>query len=377
MSAHAARRLLYVVTEDWYFVSHRLALARAARAAGWEVHVATRLGADGDRIRAAGLHLHPLPWVRSARRPWRDAAAIAALARLYRHLRPDVVHHVSLKPVVLGSLAALVAPPPVVINALTGLGFVYASPGLRARLLRPAVALLLRALLGRPGAVTLLQNPDDRDTLARAGIAAPARCAIVRGAGVDLDAFAPPATRPAGPPLVVLVARMLRDKGVQEFAAAAAMLKARGVAVRCALVGDTDAENPAGIAREALSALAGGGAVEWWGRRDDMPAVLSQAHVACLPSYREGLPKALLEAAANGLPLVATDVPGCREIVRDGDNGLLVPARDPQRLAEAIARLAGDAALRERMGRRSRELAAEFGLDTVIRTTLALYGAPA
>lgn len=369
--AHAPR-LLFVVTEDWYFCSHRLALAAAAQAAGYTVHVATRVGTDGARIRGAGFTLHAVPFARSPRRPDRDLAALAALVRVYRRVRPHIVHHVALKPIVLGSLAAVWARPPLVVNALTGLGYVFSSPSGRARLLRPPLRLLLRWLLRREGALTVLQNADDRALLAGAAVIDPARSAVVRGSGVDLARFAPPARR-SGVPLVVLAGRMLRDKGVEEFVAAARRLRAGGCAARFALVGGTDPDNPAALARDRLAAWHAEGAIEWWGRREDMPAVWAQAHVACLPSYREGLPMALLEAAAAGLALVATDVPGCREIVRHGDNGLLVPPGDPEALAAALARVLADASLRARMGTRSRALAADFAIGRVVRETLAVY----
>ncbi|MCC7410749.1 MAG: glycosyltransferase family 4 protein [Gammaproteobacteria bacterium] len=367
-----APKLLFVVTEDWYFRSHRLPLAQAAQAAGYEVHVATRIGRDGERIRQAGFVLHPLPFSRSPRRPWRDAATLVALIRLYRRLAPAAVHHVALKPVVLGSLAALVASPPLVVNALTGLGFVFASDSAGARALRVPVRALLRVLLRRPNAVTVLQNSDDLALLRSAGLVDPDRTVVVRGSGVDLALFAPAMATP-GPPVIVCAARMLRDKGIVEFVEAARMLRRRAVDARCVLVGGPDPENPASLSEAELRAWDTAGVIEWWGVRDDMPAVFAQCQIACLPSYREGLPKVLLEAAAAGLPLVGADVPGCREIVRAGENGCLVPPRDPGALADALATLVGDAALRRRYGARSRELAADFSLARVNAATLAVY----
>ncbi|MGE0385638.1 MAG: glycosyltransferase family 4 protein [Gammaproteobacteria bacterium] len=366
-------RLLFVVTEDWYFRSHRLALACAARAAGYEVHVATRVDRDGGAIREAGIDLHAVPFSRSAHRPWRDVATLVALARIYRHVQPDIVHHVALKPVLLGSLATLVAPRAAVINAIAGLGFVYASPGRFARLLKPIVAAGLRLVLRRPNAITLVQNDDDRAALVAGGLADPGRCAVIRGSGVDLARFAPMRRPQERIPVVALVGRMLRDKGVEEFVEAARRLRARGVRLHFRLVGDPDTENPAAIAHADLQRWHAQGIVEWLGRREDMPAVLAGADIACLPSYREGLPLALLEAAATGLPLVATDVPGCRDVVIDGDNGLCVPPRDPEALANALGRLAADPQLRARMGERSVERARAFALPAIVSQTLALY----
>jgi glycosyltransferase involved in cell wall biosynthesis len=196
---------------------------------------------------------------------------------------------------------------------------------------------------------------------------------LIRGAGVDLDRFVPAPPR-KGPVIIVLASRMLWDKGVREFVDAARLLRARGVAARCVLVGTPDAGNPSAVAEAQLNDWQERGDVEWWGHRDDMPRVLAQAHVVCLPSYREGLPTILIEAAAAGLPLVATDVPGCREVVHPGVNGLLVPARDAASLAAAMATLAADETLRLRYGRQSRRLAeAEFGIGRVSLATLDLY----
>jgi glycosyltransferase involved in cell wall biosynthesis len=369
----AAPRLLYVVTEDWYFRSHRLALACAARTAGYDVHLATRIGADAHAIAAAGITVHPVPFSRSPRRIPSDLRSVRALRRIYAAVRPDVVHNVALKPIVLGALADRGARLPYVIDAFAGLGFAYASRRLLARLLRPVLDRALRNALGRPHHVTVVQNADDQRELERLGTVRRGASVVVPGAGVDLDRFAPPAQRAEGPVRVVLVARMLRDKGVGEFVAAAAALRQRGVDARFILVGEPDPENPASIPAATLERWHATGVVEWWGRRADVAQVLREAHIGCLPSYREGLPLALLEAAASGLPLVATDVPGCRDVVHAGDNGLLVPARDAVALGAALEQLIRDPGMRERFASRSRERAEEFSAARIIEAMLALY----
>lgn len=366
-------KLLFLVTEDWYFCSHRLPLARAARAAGYEVVVATRVGRHADAITAEGFKLIPIDLRRRSQNPLRELAAILEITGVYRRERPDLVHHVALKPVLYGSIAARLARVPAVVNALAGLGFVFASASLKARLLRPWVVGALRLLIDAEGSRLIVQNPDDRRMLVEGRVVASGRVRLIRGSGVDLRRFLPTA-EPAGTPLVMLPGRLLRDKGVGEFVAAARLLKAQGVAARFVLVGDGDAENPAAIPDEEIEAWRDDGTVEWWGRCEDMPAVLARSHIVCLPSYREGLPKVLLEAAACARPLVATDVPGCREIVIDGRTGLLVPPRDAPALAAAIGRLLAGPALRAEMGRRGRELvAAEFSEERVAAQTLAVY----
>lgn len=368
-------KLLFLVTEDWYFCSHRLPLARAAKAAGFDVIVATRVNHErhAAAIAAEGFRLIPLGLRRGGHNPFSELLAIGEIARIYRRERPDIVHHVALKPVLYGSLAASLVRVPAVVNALAGMGFIFASETFKARLLRPFVARAFRLLLNAGRSVLILQNPDDREMLVDQGVVESRRVRLIRGSGVDIRRFAP-TPEPEGVPLVILPSRLLWDKGVGEFVEAARLLRQQGLQARFALVGEADPENSAAIADAQLAEWAASGVVECWGRRDDMPDVFAQANVVCLPSYREGLPKVLLEAAACGRALVATDVPGCREIALDGHNGLLAPVRDAVGLAAAIRRLAEDARLRSEFGQHGRALVeAELSEAKVIEQTLAVY----
>ena len=366
-------RLLYLVTEDWYFCSHRLPLAVAASAAGYEVVVATRVSVHAEQIRAAGLQLVPLGLSRRGQNPLRELASVAEIVRVYRRVRPDIVHHVALKPVLYGSLAARFSRVPAVVNALAGLGYVFSSADLKARVLRPVVRAAYHLLLDGSNRRLIVQNPDDRDLFSRDGLVDPSRIHLIRGSGVELSRFAA-TPEPDGLPLVILPARMLRDKGVEEFVAAARSLKQQGIGARFALVGDPDPENPAAIGEATLRRWHCEGVVEYWGWREDMTAVLRECHLVCLPSYREGLPKALIEAAASARAIVTCDVPGCRDVVTEGDNGLLVPPRDSAALANALRRLIVDPQLRARMGARGRQRAvAEFSVEHVITDTLSVY----
>ncbi len=375
MNASAAgtpSKLLFVVTEDWYFCSHRLPLARAARDDGYEVLVAARMANDADRIREEGFRPIPLRLRRRRSNPWNEVASIVELVKLYRREKPDIVHHVAMKPVIYGSLAALIARVPFIVNALAGFGYIFTSTQIRARLLRWPVRAALRWLLSAGQGRTIVQNPDDRQALRELGIA-DGRIVVIPGSGVDTELFhsVPEAD---GPPVVCLVSRMLWDKGVGELAAAARVLKAETPALRVWLVGPTDPENPASIPEAQLARWVQEGILEWLGPRDDVAALWQQAHIAVLPSYREGLPKALLEAAASGRPMVAADVPGCREIVIDNETGLLVAARDGIALADALRRLAGDAVLRQRLGSAARQRVLDhFSQERIARETLALY----
>ncbi|MCK6449821.1 MAG: glycosyltransferase family 4 protein [Alphaproteobacteria bacterium] len=368
-------KLIYLVTEDWYFLSHRLPMARAARAAGFEVVVATRVNRPGDRaaIEAEGFRVAPLDWRRGGRNPLGELKAVAAVVRLYRRERPDIVHHVAMKPVLEGGLAAWIAGVPAVVNALTGLGALFIASDAATRVLGPFVRLALRLLLARGHGRLLMQNPDDLDLLVRRGIIARGRAVLIPGSGVDLARFAP-SPEPPGGPVAALVARMLWDKGVGDLVEAARLLKGRGVPLRIRLVGPRDDHNPAAIPQATLEQWVREGLVEWPGQVADIAQMWRDSAIAVLPSYREGLPKALLEAAAAGRPMVATDVPGCREIVRHEQTGLLVPPREPAALADALARLAGDAALRARLGAAARLLAEQrFGDAAVAASVVALY----
>lgn len=368
-------RLLTVVTEDWYFRLHWLTLARTAAEKGWDVTVATRINKPehAEAIAAAGLRLVPLALDRSSLNPLREWAAVGALTELYRREKPDLIHHVALKPVLYGSLAAKRAGVPHWLNGLPGLGYVYASDEPKARLLRPLIGGMFRLLLNDRRSRVLLQNHDDARFFAN-GIVAPERVHCVRGVGVDIARYAP-VPEPAGPPLAVLAARMLWEKGVAELVEAARLLRERNMSLRIALVGGPDPGNPRSVPEEVLRGWQAEGVVEWWGQRDDMPEVWRQASIAVLPTtYREGLPTVLLEAAASGRPLIATDMPGCREVVRPGDTGLLVPPGDARALAEALATLAGDTALRARMGAAARRAAeTEFAIPVVTTQVLDLY----
>lgn len=368
-------KLLYLVTEDWYFVSHRLGLAVAAKAAGYDVSVATHVGRHGEAIAAAGLHLIPLDVSRSGLGPVSEARTLQSLVRLYKTQRPDIVHHVAMKPVIYGSFAARAAGIKGVVNAMMGLGFVFSSDAMKARVLRPAVRAGLRLALGSPNSRLIVQNEDDLALFADQRLARREQIRLIRGSGVDPRGYQV-SDPPSGVPQVVLPARLLVDKGVIEFVEAARLLKSRGVEARMILVGDPDPLNPAAIPAERIAEWLREGVVEHlgWQPQSKMPGILAAASIVCLPSYREGLPKALLEAAAAGRAIVTTDVPGCREIVRPEVNGWRVPARDGAALAAALEEALGDPGLCRTYGLAGRAMVEnEFSLESVIRQTLDVY----
>lgn len=366
-------KLLYLITEDWFFCSHFIERAVAARKAGYDVLVVAREQAHGDRIRAAGLRLIPLEFARRSLNPLRELRLLLAILRIYRQERPDIVHHIAAKPILYGSLAARLVSVPSIVNAPVGMGYAFSSNDRIARFIRPLLQLGFRLLMNPSGSRVIFENGDDLESFVEAGSVKRTETVLIRGAGIDLVRFHPK-VQPIGVPVVVLIARMLRDKGVVEFVAAARQLHDQGVAGRFALVGDPDPGNPASIPLATLNSWNGHNNVEWWGWREDVAAVLSEASIACLPSYREGLPKSLLEAAACGLAIVTTDAPGCRDVVVDGGNGFLVPVRNVEALATALKKLMLDPVLRARMGARSRVRAKEeFSSERVIGETLAVY----
>lgn len=364
-------RLLYLITEDWYFWSHRLDLARAARETGYDVIVATRVTDHGERIRGEGFQLEPLEMVRRSRNPFREMITVVELVRVYRRVKPDVVHHVAMKPILYGSLAAWLTRVPSVINAFAGLGYAFMDE--RNGLLRWCVKTAFRTVLRLSHSIALVQNQDDQDRLVGEGVVPASQARIIAGSGIDVAVYTIQ-PQPSGIPVVVLPARMLWDKGIGEFVEAARRLKQKGVQARFVLVGRRDEHNPAAIPEVRLKEWVQEEVVEWWGHREDMPTVYAAAMLVVLPSYREGLPKVLLEAAACGKAMVATDVPGCREIVRDRFNGLLVFPRDSTALAAAIEELLSNQALREVMGQRSRtRVLAEWSSPLITQQVLGLY----
>jgi len=362
--------LFFASSEFLYHFS--LPLAAAVRAEGHEVVLASPPGRYAVRLAEAGFRWCPLPFERSGINPLRETITVLRVARVYRRERPDLVHHFTLKCALYGSLAAHFAGIRAVVNAITGVGYIFASTDFRAKLLGPFVTLLCR--IGFRNTQVIFQNPENKTMFIGHGIVSEDNSHLIRGAGVDTRRFGP-SPEASGVPTVLMAGRMLWDKGVAEFVEAARRVKREGAMARFVLVGGCDPENPGAVPRELLHQWTRAGTAEWWGQREDMPMVFSQAHVVCLPSsYGEGVPTVLIEAAASGRAIVTTDMPGCREVVRHGENGLLVPPRNPEALAEAIATLLKDPALRARMGACGREIAVqEFSQERMVRETLEVY----
>jgi glycosyltransferase involved in cell wall biosynthesis len=362
-------RLLYVVSEDWFFLSHRLPMARAAQAAGFEVHVATNVADGRAAIVREGFILHPVRFARGRLSPLATLPTILSLRRIHREVAPDLVHHVALQATLLGSLAAL-GRPVARVNAITGLGYAFISNSPKARIVRRVIGRLLRFVLDRERSIALVQNPDDRDLLLNLGVPF-GRIVLIPGSGVDTTALRP-MPEPAGPLTIAFVGRLLDDKGIRILIAAHRLLRSKGI--NLLIAGTPDPANPASVSQPEAEAWGREPGITWLGHVHDISGLWARAHIAVLPSRREGLPKSLLEAAACGRPMVATDVPGCREIAIPNETGLLVPADDAEALAAAIEALARSPELRARFGRTARRLVEErFAADAIGRAATELY----
>jgi glycosyltransferase involved in cell wall biosynthesis len=367
------KTLLFVVNVDWFFLSHRLPIALAAQQVGYEVHVATGITDKLAMLQSHGLKVHPLGLVRGSVGIFNAAQTVLDLLRICKLVRPDVVHLVTIKPVLLGGLVARWLRVPALVSAVSGLGYVFMARGFRAFLQRALVGRVYALALGHFNQVVIFQNPDDRDTLMLSTGLPMCKVALIRGSGVDLAHYVS-TPLPTGVPVVVFPARLLSDKGVFEFVAAARLLRDKGVEARFVMAGLLDAANPTSVTQAQLDDWTAEGVIENWGYRNDMTQVLSSASVVVLPSYREGLPKALLEAAACGRAVVTTDVPGCRDAIDPGSTGLLVPVREVAPLAQAIEQLLLNPAQREAMGLAGRLLAErEFDVNAVVDKHLAIY----
>ena len=366
-------RLLLVITEDWTFWEIRRDLARIALDAGYEVTIATRVTAHAERIRQDGFHLVPIMMLRESRNPLRELMTFLELIRVYRRVCPQIVQHVAMKPVLYGSIAAWVTRIPAVINVFGGLGYAFTDRPQEISVLRSLLQRGLRWAIALSRSVVVVQNPDDRDVLVQENVVTSSQVCLIAGSGVDVHRFVP-VDPPAGDPIVMLVGRMLWDKGVREFVDAVVFLKQRDVRARFVLVGRCDQGNPTAIAEAQLQRWTQDHGIEWWGHREDLPEVIGRATLVVLPSYREGLPKVLLEAAACGKAVIATDVPGCREVVQHQKTGLLVPARDPVALADAITSLLSNHELRAAMGASGREFVMrEHSKEKIGQQFLDLY----
>ena len=368
------RRILFVVNVDWFFLSHRLPIALEALRRGYEVHVATGVTEHLETLRAHGLIIHPLHLERKSQRPDRLLREGYQLLRIFLNVRPHLIHLITIKPVLLGGVAARVAKVPAVVAAVTGLGFVFVDRGRKAKLRKLLASRLYRAAFGHRNLHAIFQNSNDQDSVLDFSGLSVNETTLINGAGVDLREYRVLTTDNEKAPVVLMAARLLAEKGVREFVEAARRLKGISPA-RFVLVGAPDEASTNSITQLELDEWHKEGVIEYWGYRKDMPEVLTQASIVVLPSYYgEGLPKVLIEAAACGRPVITTDHPGCRDAIENGVTGILVPIRDAQALADAIQTLSSNPARALEMGLAGRDRAERlFDVEQVLDAHFRIY----
>lgn len=375
-NCHSQKKLLIIVNDLSYFLSHRLPIAQAASAAGYEVSVGYgELGGVAPEVLAKlDFPTKLVPMHRGGTNPLQELRSFYLVWRLYRLLRPAVVHLITIKPYLYGGLVARLARVPAAVSAVAGLGSIFIRTDLRSRVFRALLYPIYRLAFGHPNQHVIVQNQDDASVLVNWGVLNSQKIRLLRGSGVDLKAFTQ-LDEPDGVPTVCFAARLLRDKGVYDFVAAARLLRERGIKARFWLAGDADTKNPTGLTASELQSLRDEGVVEVLGYQKDIPSLYVQSHIVCLPSfYGEGIPKALIEAAAAARAIVTTDHTGCREAIIPNESGLLVPIKNPEKLADALQWLIEHPVERAAMGIAGRLLAEkEFAIEKIVQGHLDIY----
>lgn len=367
------KKLLFLVNVDWFFISHRLPIAIAALKHGYEVHIATGITNKQAELESYGFIVHPLPISRGKTSISNEISALLRIIQIFKQIKPDLLHLVTIKPVLYGGLAAHFCQIQGIVAAISGLGYVFTTTGKTSTIRRWLISFIYRLALKHPHLKVIFQNHDDQEILSNAAKLAHTQSVIIPGSGVDLGIFAVH-PEPLDPPVVVMAARLLSDKGVHEFVEAATQLHQRHPSVIFQLVGTIDPDNPASITQQQIEEWQKNTPIQLLGQRNDIPNLFSKAHIVVLPSYREGFPKVLIEAAACSRAVITTDVPGCRDAIIPDQTGLLVPVRNAKALTEAIERLIVDKALRQQMGNAGRKLAEErYAIEQVVATHLAIY----
>lgn len=372
-SPHQKQTLIYVSNTSWYLYNFRLPLLTSMVREGWRVLAVAPKDHYSYKFKDFGIEFVHIDQSRKVLSPLEDLRFACQLFNLYRLERPALVHHFTIKPVNYGSLVARLTGVKGIVNSVTGLGYMFMTPGIIATMLRQGICLFYRLNLTTQKQKAIFQNPDDLSLFLSLGLVKKERTVLIKSSGVDIQKFTPSA-EPLGDPVILFSCRMLWDKGTAELIDAIRLLKKWGVKANVVFAGGVDTGNPTAIPEVQLRAWQSEGLIQWLGHQENIEQIYSRSHIVVLPSYREGVPKSLLEAAACGKALVATDVPGCREIVRHGENGLLVSPKTAEPLAMALKTLIENPELRKKMGARSRAIAeAEFSQEKVLTETIAVY----
>lgn len=366
------QKILFIVNVDWFFISHRLPIALAAINKGFEVHVMCAVTDKGAELKAAGIIVHPLELSRSGTSLLCEFKTLLQIFSAIKKIKPNIVHSITIKPVLYGNVVARLLKVPIRVSSISGLGYVFIAKGIKSILFRKVISAMYRIALNGAAAI-IFQNESDRDVLKHMRAVTPEQEVYIRGSGVALEEY-PVVKEPIGAPIVMLVARLLIDKGVNEFVNAAKLLKFEMPSMRLVLVGDLDLENPKSITKIQLDSWLKEGVVEHWGYKYNIAETMAQANIIVLPSYREGLPKSLIEAAACGRAVVTTDVPGCRDAIEVNKTGLLVPVQTVEPLKDAIFKLIDDVELRHSYALAGRRLAEDaFDVKDVVQKHIEIY----
>lgn len=366
-------KIVYIVNVDWFFISHRLPIALEAIDQGHEVYLFAKDTGKMEYLRSLGISIFPINLERGSINPFQSLKLLSDLKEQIAKIKPDVVHLVTIKPVLIGGLAAILAKVPAIVYAISGLGFIFTNTMLKAKILRLGIIPLYRLALSAKNKTVIVQNLDDLRIL-RQYVAIPeSQTVLIPGSGVNLEQFNIQLL-PLENKTVLMACRLLADKGVYEFHKSALLLRAKYPDVRFVLVGGIDPDNPTSLTKKELNEWLEKGDLEWWGYQSNMSEVLSQATIVVLPSYREGMPKVLLEAQALGRPIVTTDVPGCREAIENGKTGFLVKVKNSQSLADAIEKLINNDELCLEFSHNARVLAEQkFDIKQVVNTHIHIY----
>ncbi len=366
-------KIVYIVNVDWFFISHRLAIALEALKQGHEVYIFAKDTGRMLYLESLGLNIHPINLERGSVNPFQTLKLLRDLKYRLTIIQPDVVHLVTIKPVLIGGLASILAKVPSIVYAISGLGFIFTNTMLKAKILRLGIIPLYRLALSAKNKTVIVQNLDDLRILRQYVSISESQTVLIPGSGVDLQHFNFQPL-PLENKIILMACRLLADKGVYEFHKSALLLQEKYPDVRCVLVGAIDPDNPASLTEQELNEWVQKGDLEWWGHQTNMPEVLSQATIVVLPSYREGMPKILLEAQALGRPIITTDVPGCREAIENDKTGFLVQVKDEQSLANAIEKLIVNDKLCLEFSHNARVLAEKkFDIKQVVKTHMNIY----
>jgi glycosyltransferase involved in cell wall biosynthesis len=371
---NGVKKFLFVINSDWGFLLYRTPLAIAAKNKGIQVWVASPDTGDANKIIAMGFNFIELPMSRKGVNILNEFFTFLRILKIYYQLKPDLIHHVTIKPIIYGTIASAILNKAFVVNAISGLGFTFSS-GSSSRLLKFLVKNLLKISLKYQKSKIIFQNPDDFNLFIENKLISSNQGVLIKGSGVDCKVFSPSLSDFNKEKIVILPSRMIVEKGIYEFVDAARLLHLEFPNVRFVLVGKIDSGNPSSIDYFEIMAWEKEGILEWWGHQSDMVTVLNKGTMVVLPTfYGEGLPKVLLEAAACSKPIISTNVPGCKEIVRHEVNGLLIPPKDEVALAEAIRRLLDNPEFAKQLGENGREIVKnEFSEELVVEKTFEVY----